>query len=224
MDTQSELKGSKAIIAYLSNQFPNCFKIEGEVKPLKIGIFQDIVDRLADNEQFSKTKLRLALRLYTASWRYLYSLKDGANRIDLDGNPCEVITSEQAAHAKEQLNASKEKVKAKRAMENKDKNHSPKSSLNSKPKPKVTKKKQVTTVSSPNNQQNKNQKIDKKYDTSSNVAESNHINQLKVGNIVKILLGSKPLSATISSIEKEHIKVKIPSGMELTVTSNHILL
>ncbi len=36
----------------------------------------------------SKTQLRAALRLYTSSWRYLYGVKAGAIRVDLDGNPC----------------------------------------------------------------------------------------------------------------------------------------
>jgi ProP effector len=36
----------------------------------------------------SKTQLRSALRLYTSSWRYLYGIKPGATRVDLDGNPC----------------------------------------------------------------------------------------------------------------------------------------
>jgi len=121
MDTQPELKNSKEIIAYLSNHFPKCFIIDGEAKPLKIGIFQDIVEKLSNNEQFSKTKLRVALRSYTMSWRYLHCLKDGSNRVDLEGNFCDIVTSQQAEHALAELKESKEKAKAKRTEGNKDK-------------------------------------------------------------------------------------------------------
>ena len=33
---------TKEIIAALSEKFPLCFSIEGQAKPLKVGIFQDI--------------------------------------------------------------------------------------------------------------------------------------------------------------------------------------
>ncbi|OCG40783.1 hypothetical protein A9G29_08090 [Gilliamella sp. Fer2-1] len=111
MESQFQLTNSKEIIVYLSQQFPNCFTLEGEAKPLKIGIFQDILSRLNENEALSKTKLRAALRAYTMSWRYLYSIKEGANRVDLDGNPNEVINQEQMEHAQQQLKESKEKAK-----------------------------------------------------------------------------------------------------------------
>ncbi|MCO6524034.1 MAG: hypothetical protein J6562_03295, partial [Candidatus Schmidhempelia sp.] len=67
-------KTSKDIIFYLATQFPQCFSVEGEAKQLKIGIFQDIVDRLDHDNLFSKVKLRAALRTYTLSWRYLHSI------------------------------------------------------------------------------------------------------------------------------------------------------
>ena len=75
MENQFQLTSSKDIINYLAQQFPNCFTLEGEAKPLKIGIFQDIIAHLENSEILSKTKLRIALRTYTMSWRYLYSIK-----------------------------------------------------------------------------------------------------------------------------------------------------
>ena len=108
MENQFQLTNSKEIIIYLAQQFPNCFTIEGEAKPLKIGIFQDILSRLENSEVLSKTKLRVALRGYTMGWRYLYSIKEGTHRVDLDGNPTEVITKEQEEHAQQQLKESKE--------------------------------------------------------------------------------------------------------------------
>ncbi|OKK25418.1 hypothetical protein BST87_25040, partial [Salmonella enterica subsp. enterica serovar Typhi] len=77
---------SKEVIAFLAERFPQCFSAEGEARPLKIGIFQDLVERVGGEMNLSKTQLRAALRLYTSSWRYLYGVKAGAIRVDLDGN------------------------------------------------------------------------------------------------------------------------------------------
>ncbi|WP_345492437.1 RNA chaperone ProQ [Orbus sasakiae] len=210
MDTQPELKSSKDIIVYLSNQFPNCFTIDGDAKPLKIGIFQDLVERLAKEEQFSKTKLRVALRSYTASWRYLHCIKDGANRVDLDGNACEAITSEQAEHAQQQLKESKEKAKAKRMAENKNK---PTRANAADKKAKVH-----TRNSSPKS------KPTVKSNPAQPALQKVELSRLKIGASVKVILGSKPVPAVVSSIEKEQVKVKVSSGMELTVKADHILL
>ncbi|WP_392558352.1 RNA chaperone ProQ [Orbus mooreae] len=214
MDTQPELKNSKEIIVYLSNRFPNCFSVEGEAKPLKVGIFQDLTERLANEEQFSKTKLRAVLRSYTASWRYLYCIKEGAHRVDLDGNIGEVITAEQAEHAQAQLKESKEKAKANRKVieNNKEK---PVRRPSSKPKMKQNTTRQNSLSKSPEKVTNT---------VSKPVQQKVDIAQLKVNDAVKIVLGSKPVPATISSIEKGNIKVKISSGMELTVTVERILL
>jgi sRNA-binding protein len=51
----------------------------------------------------SKTQLRSALRLYTSSWRYLYGIKPGATRVDLDGNPCGELDEQHVEHARKQL-------------------------------------------------------------------------------------------------------------------------
>ena len=41
-------------------KFPLCFIAEGEAKPLKIGLFQDLAEALKDDEHVSKTQLRQA--------------------------------------------------------------------------------------------------------------------------------------------------------------------
>lgn len=114
MENTEKLKNSKEIVAYLVEKFPACFIAEGEAKPLKIGIFQDLAARLADDERVSKTMLRSALRQYTSSWRYLHGLKAGQARVDLDGNPGELLTEEHIEHAKQALKESKDKVFASR--------------------------------------------------------------------------------------------------------------
>ena len=114
MENNEKLKNSKELIAYLCERFPACFIIDGEAKPLKIGIFQDLAERLADDPKVSKTLLRSALRQYTSSWRYLHGVKAGATRVDLDGNDAGVLTEEHVTHAKQALKESKDKVFASR--------------------------------------------------------------------------------------------------------------
>ena len=45
-----KLTDTKAIIAYLVEKFPLCFIAEGEAKPLKIGLFQDLAEALKDDK------------------------------------------------------------------------------------------------------------------------------------------------------------------------------
>lgn len=176
MESQFQLTNSKEIITYLAQQFPNCFTLEGEAKPLKVGIFQDIVSRLGGDEVLSKTKLRVALRAYTMSWRYLYSIREGSHRVDLDGSEGDVISKEHVEHAQQQLKESKEKAKQKIKLKQK-------------------------TIRTPK----KEAKV------------------LQVGDAVKVTLGNKLLNVQIINIEKENIKVKVASGMELTVKPEHII-
>ncbi|RLS11993.1 RNA chaperone ProQ, partial [Acinetobacter baumannii] len=73
------------------------------------------VERVQGEENLSKTQLRSALRLYTSSWRYLYGVKVGAERVDLDGNPCGVLEEQHVEHARKQLEEAKARVQAQRA-------------------------------------------------------------------------------------------------------------
>ena len=114
MENTEKLKNSKEVIAYIAECFPKCFTLEGEAKPLKIGIFQDLAERLTDDPKVSKTQLRAALRQYTSSWRYLHGVKPGAVRVDLDGNPAGELDEEHVEHAKTALAESKAKVQARR--------------------------------------------------------------------------------------------------------------
>ncbi|MBE5213298.1 RNA chaperone ProQ [Pectobacterium brasiliense] len=115
MENQPKLNSSKEVIAFLAERFPLCFTIEGDTRPLKIGIFQDLVERVPESDNVSKTQLRSALRLYTSSWRYLYGVKLGAQRVDLDGNPCGELEQQHVDHARKQLEEAKARVQAQRA-------------------------------------------------------------------------------------------------------------
>ena len=65
-------------------------------------MFQDLAEALEDDERVSKTQLRQALRQYTSNWRYLHGCREGAVRVDLQGNPAGVLEAE---HVAMQLNS-----------------------------------------------------------------------------------------------------------------------
>jgi ProP effector len=95
-------KNRLLIIDWLIEHFPAAFsKKMNQIKPLKIGIFEDIIefyDRL-DSPPFSKKSLRDALNYYSGSPAYLKAQQTGAARVDLYGNEIELVTDEQARFA-----------------------------------------------------------------------------------------------------------------------------
>jgi len=218
MENQGQFKTSKDIIRYLAATFPHCFSIEGEAKPLKIGIFHDLVKRLdANNSGISKVKLRAALRTYTLSWRYLYGIKENASRIDLDGNRCHKLSAEHVAYAQQKLKEGKEKVKAKKQANkvvNKSNNHD-------------NHDKHPANMQALNRQHKKQTPSQNRYAVSAKKVRpalcAVDINMLKIGDEVKINLSSKPVKAVLIAVEKENVRVKIQSGMELMVKSEYVV-
>ena len=94
----------KETLELLYKTFPKAFVKDGEVKPLKIGIFDDLKERIASVEGLSITKVRAALRMYTARLKYLYSVKEGVARLDLDGNATEdLVNAQHESYAKERI-------------------------------------------------------------------------------------------------------------------------
>ena len=91
-----------SVIDWLIDYFPAAFfKKSHEVRPLKIGILNDILefyDRL-EAPTFSKKKIRDAVSFYSSSPAYLSNHKEGSARIDLFGNEVDVVTREQAHYA-----------------------------------------------------------------------------------------------------------------------------
>jgi ProP effector len=95
-------KDKLEIIDWLIEHFPNAFFKKGtQVKPLKIGIFDDIIDfyERLDTPPFSKKSLREALSYYSASPAYLNCQKPDTARIDIYGNEIDVVTPDQAKYA-----------------------------------------------------------------------------------------------------------------------------
>ncbi|AVP94186.1 MULTISPECIES: RNA chaperone ProQ [Aeromonas] len=212
MENTEKLKNSKEIVAYLVEKFPACFIAEGEAKPLKIGIFQDLAARLADDERVSKTMLRSALRQYTSSWRYLHGLKAGQARVDLDGNPGELLTEEHIEHAKQALKESKERVFASRRTNTKEKEDKPKQ-----PRRNAPRKADAPRSDKP-----------KSAPKAAPVADAPLVKvdaaTLKVDQGVRVMLGKSPLPATIKEVTKDDVQVQLQTGMMLRVKFEHLVL
>lgn len=111
----------KEAITYLAEKFPLCFFTEGEAKPLKVGLFQELSEALAEEGKISKTLLRQVLRAYTMNWRYLHACKEGAVRVGLNGEEAGVIDAAQAEHAQKTLQEAKAAYAERKAQENKEK-------------------------------------------------------------------------------------------------------
>ncbi|CDZ79093.1 ProP effector [Legionella massiliensis] len=99
---ESAKKDKLQIIDWLVEHFPSAFFKKGnQVKPLQIGIFDEIIDfyERLDTPPFSKKALREALSYYSSSPAYLICQKPNTARIDLFGNEVDIVTEEQAKYA-----------------------------------------------------------------------------------------------------------------------------
>lgn len=212
METPEKFSTSKEVIAYLAETFPNCFSLEGEAKPLKIGIFQDLAERLESEERISKTLLRSSLRHYTNSWRYLYSVKEGAHRVDLDGNNDAEIEQQHAEHAQKQLEESKAKAAEKRKEQNKNK-----------PSPKKNFKKSARNNNKPtiNGTNPEKARPNKHRSTPPEKLTESHLVE---GTKVTVKFGKAPMLAVITEVAKDGVHVQLESGMVAKVQAEQLRL
>ncbi|GLQ70751.1 RNA chaperone ProQ [Vibrio penaeicida] len=207
MENTEKLKNSKEVIAYIAECFPKCFTLEGEAKPLKIGIFQDLADRLSDDPKVSKTQLRAALRQYTSSWRYLHGAKPGAIRVDLDGNEAGALEEEHIEHAKTALAESKARVQARR------KEKAEKAREEGKAKAKANK--PQARKSKPKAQKPQNNKA---------AVPTRPLNDddMIIGNAVNVNMGKGNMAATIVEINKDDVRVQLNNGLQMVVKAEHL--
>src|SRR5437016_553152 len=99
---ESAKKDKLQIIDWLVEHFPSAFFKKGsQVKPLQIGIFDEIIDfyERLDTPPFSKKALRETLSYYSSSPAYLNYQKPNTARVDLFGNEVDIVTKEQAKYA-----------------------------------------------------------------------------------------------------------------------------
>lgn len=88
-------------LLWLAANFPAAFDNSIRIRPLKIGIMDDILlhgDK-AHEAGVSKSKLREAVVLFTRRLDYLACLKLRELRVDLQGNEVGEVTAEEAEHA-----------------------------------------------------------------------------------------------------------------------------
>lgn len=109
------------VLDWLIENFPNAFfKTSSEVKPLQIGIFDELMtfyERL-NTPPFTRQAIREALRYYSTSPAYLRCQKAETGRIDLFGYEVDIVTLEQAEYAKQRYeekytNKKKSQIQAK---------------------------------------------------------------------------------------------------------------
>ncbi|MGL5701328.1 MAG: RNA chaperone ProQ [Kluyvera sp.] len=215
MENQPKLNSSKEVIAFLAERFPQCFSAEGEARPLKVGIFQDLVERVEGEMNLSKTQLRSALRLYTSSWRYLYGIKPGAVRVDLDGNPCGELDEQHVAHARQQLEEAKARVQAQRAEQQAKKREAAAAAGEQGDAPRRERKPRAATAK-PAAKAVREVREEKHTPVSD-------LSALSVGQSLKVKAGNSAMDATILEITKDGVRVQLTSGMSMIVRAEHLV-
>lgn len=236
MENQPKLNSSKEIIAFLAKRFPHCFIAEGEARPLKIGIFQDIVARLTEEDGISKTQLRSALRMYTSSWRYLYGVKEGAKRVDLDGNDCGDLDSEHVEYARQQLMEAKARIQAQRAeqklrrweFQQKAQKIDNEKILSATSVKKNEASRSTTKEINKKNKHHSYAKNQTKKAYNSKIANLaklqsvTDISTLKVGQVLKVMVGQSIVDVSVLEIAKDGVRVQLPTGLAMIVRAEHL--
>ncbi|MEQ9886163.1 RNA chaperone ProQ [Pectobacterium zantedeschiae] len=250
MENQPKLNSSKEVIAFLAERFPLCFTTEGETRPLKIGIFQDLVERVPESDNVSKTQLRSALRLYTSSWRYLYGVKLGAQRVDLDGNPCGELEQQHVDHARKQLEEAKARVQAQRAEQQAKKREAAGETAEAARTPRPAQKRAPRRDGSNNpsrsnasqshasrkprqpssgqsqssSQQSANaqSRQDKPVSNERQRVAVTDVSKLQIGQEIKVRAGKDAMDATVLEIAKGEVRVQLASGLAMIVRAEHL--
>lgn len=207
-----KLTNTKEVIAYLAEKFPACFTVEGDAKPLKIGIFEELSERLADDDTVSKTRIRTALRHYTNSWRYLRAVKVGATRVDLDGAEAGIIEEEHQQHAEQALAESKAAAAERAAAKRKEQQaQKPKRDTT------VARKARAKRPANPAGKSSQTaQPAPRKAAPELNLAVAEH-SQLKIGQSVQVKVGLSPVAGQVTEIDRDDIHVQLQNGLTVKV-------
>ncbi|HHU4078734.1 TPA: RNA chaperone ProQ [Klebsiella michiganensis] len=226
MENQPKLNSSKEVIAFLAERFPQCFSAEGEARPLKVGIFQDLVERVGGEMNLSKTQLRAALRLYTSSWRYLYGVKPGAVRVDLDGNPCGELEEQHVAHARQQLEEAKARVQAQREAQQAKKREA--AAAAGQPEEGARRERKPRPQPQARRKDGAEQRKPRPATAAKAPREERHtpvsdVSVLTVGQALKVKAGNNAMDATVLEITKDGVRVQLTSGMSMIVRAEHLV-
>lgn len=229
---QDKQVNQKETLAFLSKTYPKCFISDGPAKPLKIGIFQDLAKELDGNEAISKRMLRMSLRHYTSSWRYLASIKSGTSRINLQGEECETVEQEHADHAALQLKESKAKAAKLREsrkpskhkgyqngenLEAEDAETSTKGASANANERKQIRNKRASIKKSSHKPKNNTHKAKKDKEVRAITDE-----EVSVGSSLLVKLGKEPMPVVVTAIGKDGISVQLKSGMTVKVQQQQL--
>ncbi|WP_372761994.1 RNA chaperone ProQ [Pseudoalteromonas sp.] len=214
METTNKLKDMNEVLEFLYQEFPHCFKQKDGIKPLKVGIFKDIAERIEGSEKVSKTQVRQALRKYTSNWRYLEAVTKSEFRIDLDGNQAEKVEQEHIDHAQKALEESRAKM-AKRKKQQRPRQDSDAKSF---------KKKAPHTAKGGE----KNTAADKSAKAApakrSGKIEPLPATEVKVNNKVKVKLGQALVNAVITEVNKDDVHVELVTGMQVKTKADSLYI
>ncbi|CUX96471.1 RNA chaperone ProQ [Candidatus Doolittlea endobia] len=225
MENQPKLNRNKEVIAFLAKQFPLCFTEKGAARPLKIGIFRDLLEQIRDEKNISKTRLRSGLRFYTSSWRYLYGIKLGTQRVDLNGHLCGELETQHVEHARKQLKEAKARVQLQRtAQQTKKRENGKTETLDRLVAKKRSARSDNVTCSKSRLKSERSTSTLKKVAPVGKNAPVTDISTLQVGQVIKVKVGQNLMDATLMEIPKEWIRVQLFSGMALIVRAEHLQL
>ncbi|MGJ7457978.1 ProQ/FINO family protein [Halomonas sp. RA08-2] len=96
--TIGEAPSPQALLTEWYRRYPGAF-FKGHTRPLKVGIHEE----LAQREPWPEKLVRRALACYVNLPRYLKAVREGAERIDLEGHPAGGVDAKAAEHARKKL-------------------------------------------------------------------------------------------------------------------------
>lgn len=214
----SKFQKNKEVIAELVRIYPACFSLDTKlIKPLKIGIFDDLVHSQGEEGNFSKTQLRAALRQYTSSWNYLGTMIPDSVRIDLEGAESGQVTAEEAEHAKQELESARAKVKQRKESRTTSikKTANKRSTLEPK-KEKDRPRRQRAFIKKATSQSasKKSQQVVLKEKVS--------VDALIAGQKVAFHFAGKPVQGVVERVEKNDVFVQLDRGISIKVSAQEL--
>lgn len=109
---QELTRRAETMLTLLVERWPRCFNLD-QPRPLKIGIDRDIITAMPGTVEMlaGEADLRLAMKIYTGCPAYLMAMVEGAQRVDLDGQPAGTVLQPHAGYAKFWLKKDRSKVR-----------------------------------------------------------------------------------------------------------------
>ncbi|WP_422138257.1 ProQ/FINO family protein [Endozoicomonas sp. ALC020] len=90
---RDEISSSEAL-RLIRERWPEAFRVASP-RPLKVGIHNE----MNQTGEFPASTIKKALKLFTQQDRYLSSIKEGRNRVDLNGKPAGKVKLKEAVNA-----------------------------------------------------------------------------------------------------------------------------